>query len=208
MSIIGSGERSIILSDKVSPTSPPVAASQTTPPAGKILVFLDSANLLWALDSTGSLTALNGGTLTDASWEAFIPPGGPPTPTGDVTHEGRAAVGIPPGSPATFESVAQFQVNGNVVQDGALFLGEIVAALADLAGRTQVFRKSSDGGLYAKPVGFSERRIDAPGLTRKALDAGETVTVPNGFQYIAYNTLSLTAGVDVILQGDADLVIL
>jgi hypothetical protein len=125
-----------------------------------------------------------------------------------VTHSGRAAVGIAPGFPGTFESVAQFQVNGNVVNDGAMFLKQIAGALADLADRTQVFRKTSDGGLYAKPDGFSERRIDAPGLTRKALDAGETVTVPNGFQYIAYNTLALNAGVNVLLEGDGELVIL
>lgn len=211
MSTIGSGERTVILSDKVSPVvgvDPPLVSTQKIPPAGKILVFLDALNRLWALDSAGNLTALNGGTLTDASWEAFLPPGGPPTPSGDVTHSGRAAVGIAPTSPGDFESAAQFQVNGNVVQDGALFVKQIAAALADLADRTQVFRKASDGGLYSKPDGYTERRIDAPGLTRKALDAGETVTVPDGFQYIAYNTLALNAGVNVLLEGDGDLVIL
>jgi hypothetical protein len=213
MSTIGSGERTVILSDKVSPVvgvSPPLVSTQLLPSAGKILVFLDAQNRLWALDSAGNLTALNGGTITDASWEAFIPPGGPPTPSGDVTHSGRAAVGIAPTSPVNFESVAQFQVNGNVVQDGALFIKQIASALADLADRTQVFRKTSDGGLYSKPVGRTERRIDAPGLTRKTLDAGEFVVVPNGFQYIAYNTLDLSAGPggNIVLEGDADLVIL
>lgn len=47
-----------------------------------------------------------------------------------------------------------------------------------------------------------------PGLTRKYIPAGETVTVPNGYQYIVWESLTLGPGAVMDLQGDADLVIL
>lgn len=209
MSTIGSGERVVILGDRIS-TSSPAGTDILTPLVGRVVIFLHTnggtPTGVYSKDSDGVVTSLGGGGGSDSGWRLLTT--GNPTLTGDIAHEGGVAVGVTPALGESMPAGTVFRVDGGTAQNGPVFFQEIAAALADLAGRTQVFRKTSDGGLYSKPEALTERRIDAPGLSRKSLDPGETVTVPNGFQYIAYNTLSLTAGVNVVLEGDADLVIL
>lgn len=202
---LGSGERTIILSDRVS-TSVTIGADQITPAAGRILVFLDNtpAQGLWSKDEFGVVRALNGGTFTDAAWEGV--PGGAPSPIGDITHRGRAAVGMPVAGPIPVG--IQFYTIGDGRFDGAMFFQSQAAASADQTASNQVFSKTADGGLYAKPAGLPERRIDAPGLIRKFIPDGETVTVHNGEQYMTFGTFTLGAGASLILEGDADLIIL
>ena len=214
MSTIGSGERIVVLSDKVSTSTPATNAGADipTPPVGRIVIFLHTDGVggsptgAYSKDSDGLVIALGGGASYEPGWRALTT--GNPTLAGDITHTGGAAVGVAPGPAETLPTGTVFRVDGGTAMNGPVFFQQLASAIADLADRTQVFRKTSDGGLYSKPDGYTERRIDAPGLTRKALDAGETVTVPNGFQYIAYNTLALNAGVNVLLEGDGELVIL
>jgi hypothetical protein len=202
---IGSGERVLILSDQVS-TSSPVGIDQEIPPTGRILLFLDSlpSQGLWSRDEFGVIKPLNGGTLSDASWEA-VTPFLTPTPAGDVTHSGRAAVGLSPLTP--MYSGVRFQVVGSESVDGSFFVLEGTVA-SDLAGHNQVFASTVDKGLFAKPDGLPERRIDAPGLIRKKIPAGETVIAPDGSQYFVYGSFTLELGATLILLGDADLVVL
>jgi hypothetical protein len=214
MSTIGSGERIVVLSDKISTATPATNAGADipTPVVGRIVIFLHTDGVggtptgAYSKDSDGVVIPLGGGASYEPGWRTLT--GGNPTLAGDITHTGGAAIGVAPGPAETLPTGTVFRVDGGTAQNGPLFFQEIAAAIGDLANRTQVFRKGSDEGLYSKPVGRTERRIDAPGLTRKTLDAGEIVIVPDGFQYIAYNTLSLVAGVNVILQGDADLVVI
>jgi len=203
MSEIGSGERVVILSDRMS-TSSPVGADQNTPETGRVLIFLDSARDLWSKDSAGVVKPLNGGTLSDASWEAVLP-ATDPTPIGDITHRGNAAVGLPLAGPIL--AGIRFQVVGDTAAQGSLYVGEMDES-ADVADHNQVFSDSVDHGLFAKPDSLPARRIDAPGLIRKTLPASETVRVPNGSQYLTYGSFSLGAGASIVLEGDADLVIL
>jgi hypothetical protein len=50
--------------------------------------------------------------------------------------------------------------------------------------------------------------ISPPGITRKEIPSPETVLVPNGSQYICYDSLTLFGTATLVLQGNADLVIL
>jgi len=204
MSTSGSGERILILSDRIS-TSSPAGADQETPPVGKILLFLDDSLDLFSKDELGVVKPLNGGVLSDASWEA-ISPATSPTPTGEVTHRGRAAVGLLVAGPML--TGIQFQVSGNEAIAGSLYLESTIVAEADLSGYSQIFRKLEDAGLYAKPVGLPERRIDAPGLIRKTIPADETIIAPDGSQYLVFGTFTLGLGATLSLVGDADLVVL
>lgn len=206
MSMIGSGERVLILSDQVS-TSTPIGLDQDIPATGRILIFLDStpAQGLWSKDEFGVVKPLNGGTFSDLSWEA-VTPFTFPSPAGDITHSGRAAVGLSPLVPM-FAGI-QFQVEGSESLGGSLFVLGVVAAASDLAGHNQIFASTADKGLFAKPEGLPERRIDAPGLIRKAIPAGETILAPDGFQYLVFGSFTLGLGATLTLQGDADLVVL
>lgn len=201
MSLIGSGERVIILSDRVS-TSDPVGADQETPAEGRILIFRDAVGDLWSKDSSGAIRPINGGTLSDASWEA-VAPATSPSPAGDVTHVGRAAVGLPTSGP--MHPGVQFQVVGSSAQGGSLYIEETGEG-PDLADHTQIF--TLDKGLYAKPDGLPSRRIDAPGMVRKFVPDAEEILVPNGSQYLVYGSFALGTGSVLILEGDADLVVL
>lgn len=205
MSQVGSGERNLILSDHVS-TSSPIGLDQDTPSTGRILIFLDStpAQGLWSKDSFGVVKPLNGGVISDASWLAFLP-SITPTPAGDITHPGRAAVGEPVSG--SIPSGIQFLISGNYLSLGSSFLKQDTVK-ADQPSMTQVFAKGLDNGLFSKPVGLPERRIDAPGMARKRLPSGETVIVPDGSQYLVYGVFTLDPGASLILQGDADLVVL
>lgn len=205
MSQVGSGERVLILSDRVS-TSVTIGADQDTPESGRILLFLDStpSQGLWSKDEFGVVKALNGSLLTDASWLAFLP-SVTPTPAGDITHPGRAAVGE--ATSGGIPSGIQFFVVGDFLLEGSAYL-EQDAVRPDQTGATQVFAKSLDNGLFSKPAGLPERRIDAPGLVRRTLPANETVIVPDGSQYLVYGSFTLEAGAALILEGDADLVVL
>jgi hypothetical protein len=202
MATTGSGERALILSDLVSVDG----STQDTPPSGRILIFFDTTQNLWSKDEFGVVMPLNGGISTEISWQAFTGDPLPPSPTGEITHQGRAAVGLAPGTPMVAAGI-KFQVAGSEAVTASVFLKE-GAATTEVAGYNQVFSSSADGGLFSKPEGFPERRIDAPGLIRKALPAGEQVYAPDGFQYIVFGSLTLGAGAVLHLSGDADLVIL
>lgn len=205
MAIVGSGDRVLILSDQVS-TSVPIGADQELPATGRILIFLDSTPTqgLWSKDEFGVVKPLNGGTLSDLSWEA-VTPFTFPTPAGDVTHSGRAAVGLPTTTP--IYAGIQFEVVGATALDGSVFVLEGTVA-PDLASHNQVFAKTSDKGLYTKPDTLPERRIDAPGLIRKKIPANEIIDAPDGSQYLVFGSFTLEAGAVLILNGDADLVVL
>jgi len=203
MSLIGSGERVLILSDRVS-TSTPIGLDQETPIQGRILLFLDSTPFqgLWSKDEFGVVRPLNGGT-GDASWLAFLPSTSP-TPSGDITHPGRAAVGelASGGIPAG----VTFLVNGDLLTDSAYFAQDVAGS--DQTSATQIFAKLTDMGLFSKPAGLPERRIDAPGLIRKAIPAGESIIAPDGSQYLVFGVFTLGVGASLTLLGDADLVVL
>jgi hypothetical protein len=221
MSTIGSGERIVVLSDKTSTSTPATNAGADipTPPVGRLVIFLHTDGVggsptgAYSKDSDGLVIALGGGASYEPGWRALTT--GNPTLAGNITHTGGAAVGVAPGLGETLPANTVFRVDGGTAQNGPVFFQEIAAALADLTGRTQVFRvpndpndpPATDGGLYSKPDGLSERRMDAPGLTRKALEPGETIIVPNGYQYVAYGTFNLNGG-RLSLEGDADLVVI
>ena len=207
MPLIGSGERVLILSDRVS-TSVPVGADQETPASGRILIFLDSlpSQGLWSKDEFGVVKPLNGGIFSDASWEAILP-SLIPTPAGDVTHSGRAAVGLP--TSGTIPLGIQFLVEGSTALDGYVYIRiDSTYPGSDQVGYTQVFSKTDDFGLFVKPFGLTERRIDAPGLIRKTIPANEIVIAPDGSQYLVFGTFTLELGASLVLNGDADLVVL
>jgi len=206
MNQVGSGERVLILSDRVS-TSSTIGADQETPEAGRIIVFLDSlpSQGIWSKDEFGVVKALNGGVFSDAAWLPFVPAPSP-TPTGDITHPGRAAVGVLASS-AMLVGI-QFQVEGDSALDGSVFVQEKASPAADQTGRNQVLAHTVDSGLYTKPEGLPERRIDAPGLIRKSIPDNETVIAPDGGQYLVFGSFVLGTGASLILEGDADLVIL
>lgn len=206
MAQVGSGERVLILSDQVS-TSLVVGADQETPAIGRIVVFLDSLPTqgIWSKDEFGTVRPLNGGTFTDAAWIPFFPAPAP-TPTGDITHPGRAAVGIL-GTGSILAGI-RFEVLGDTSFDGSFFVLEKALPSSDQVLRNQVLSHTVDGGLYTKPVGLPERRIDAPGLIRKSIPDNETVIAPDGGQYLVFGSFVLGTGSSLILEGDADLVIL
>lgn len=206
MAEIGSGERVLILSDQIS-TSVTIGADQITPAAGRILIFLDSlpSQGIWSKDEFGVVRPLNGGTLSDASWEAVLPDTAP-SPVADITHRGRAAVGLPTAGPIPFG--IQFNVVGDSRFDGSIFILNIDSPSSDQPNSGQIFTSTAEGGLYSKPAGLPQRRIDAPGLVRKAIPDNETVIVPDGSQYIVFDTFTLGTGSALLLEGDADLVIL
>jgi len=170
MSTIGSGERVLILSDQVS-TSLVIGLDQDVPATGRILIFLDStpAQGLWSKDEFGVVKPLNGGTFSDLSWEA-VTPFTFPSPAGDITHSGRAAVGLDPLLLTVIPAGIRFQVVGSESLEGSLFVLEGTVA-ADQTNHNQIFAKTTDKGLYAKPATLPERRIDAPGLIRKTIPA-------------------------------------
>jgi len=206
MAQVGSGERALILSDQVS-TSSPIGLDQETPLSGRILIFLDStpSQGLWSKDEFGIVKPLNGGTLSDLSWEA-VTPFLSPTPAGDITHSGRAAVGLSPLVP--IPAGIQFQVVGSESLEGSFFVLEGVTFAGDQTSHNQVFAKTADKGLYAKPATLPERRIDAPGLIRKTIPATEQIIAPAGSQYLVFGVFTLEAGAVLTLLGDADLVVL
>lgn len=204
---IGSGERVLILSDQVS-TSLPIGLDQETPATGRILIFLDSTPTqgLWSKDEFGVVRPLNGGTVSDLSWEA-VTPFVAPTPAADITHSGRAAVGLDPLLLTPIPAGIEFLIVGSESLEGSIFILEGTVA-ADQVGHNQVFASTTDKGLYAKPEGLPERRIDAPGLIRKVIPAGETIIAPDGSQYLVFGSFTLEAGATLLLQGDSDLVVL
>jgi len=208
MAQVGSGERALILSDQVS-TSSPVGLDQETPLSGRILIFLDSlpSQGLWSKDEFGVVKPLNGGTLSDLSWEA-VTPSISPTPAGDITHSGRAAVGLDPLLLTPIPTGIRFQVVGSESLEGSFFVLEGVTFAADQASHNQVFAKTADKGLYTKPDTLPERRIDAPGLIRKTIPATEQIIAPAGSQYLVFGVFTLEAGAVLTLLGDADLVVL
>jgi hypothetical protein len=195
---IGSGSRTLILSDKVSD-----GTEQVSPIAGRILIFLDASNLLWSKDSSGVVRPLNGGTLSDFSWESLSLV--PPPPNSPITHDGQVAIGL--SSIGTIPATVNLLVVGNEALGGSLYVEEASAG-ADLATHNQIFASSTDKGLFTKPDGLPERRIDAPGLIRKTLPASEAVIAPDGSQYLVFGSFTLGAGASLTLLGDADLVIL
>jgi hypothetical protein len=207
MALIGSGERALILSDQVS-TSSPIGLDQETPLSGRILIFLDSTPThgLWSKDESGAVKPLNGGTMSDLSWEA-VTPFASPTPAGDITHSGRVAVGLDPLLLVPIPAGIEFQVVGSESLEGSIFFLEGTVA-GDQVSHNQVFASTTDKGLYAKPEGLPERRIDAPGLIRKKIPAGEQIIAPDGSQYLVFGSFTLEAGAVLTLLGDADLVVL
>lgn len=200
---IGSGSRTLILSDKVSDLVLPIGDDQIAPPASKILIFLDADNFLWSKDHGGVVRPLNGGTLSDFSWESLGLV--PPPPNSPITHDGQVAIGLP--NSGTILAGIQLQVVGNEALGGSLYVEEASAGL-DLATHNQIFASSTDKGLFTKPDGLPERRIDAPGLIRKTIPANEAIIAPDGSQYLVFGTFTLGAGASLTLLGDADLVIL
>ena len=50
--------------------------------------------------------------------------------------------------------------------------------------------------------------ISAPGITRKEIPSPETVLVPNGSQYLCHGSFTLFGTASLVLQGNADLVVL
>lgn len=144
--------------------------------------------------------------MTDvgAGWDTF-PTGGVPSFGADITHTGRAAVGVAPAS--AIPAGIQFQVLGSSLFDNTFFR-HVATTAADQTASTQVRASSTDGGLYSKPFGLPERRMDLPGLTRKAIPASEMVVIPNGSQYLVSDTLTFGVGASIVLEGDAELVFL
>ena len=135
-------------------------------------------------------------------WDTF-PTGGVPGFLTDITHPGRAAVGVLASS--SIPAVLTFQVGGPTGVE-SLYIEEAVVG-ADLAGHTQLRADATDGGLYSKPDGFTSRRVDLPGLSRKTI-ADETVIIPDGSQYVCHGSFTLTGTGTLQLQGDSDLVVL
>lgn len=135
-------------------------------------------------------------------WDTF-PTGGVPGFLTDVTHPGRAAVGVDPAG--AIPAGIQFQVEGPSAVE-TLYVAEM-AEDADLAGSSQLRVEATDRGLYIKPEGYDSRRVDLPGLTRKSID-GELVVIPDGSQYICYGSFTLSGTGALQLDGDADLVVL
>jgi len=144
--------------------------------------------------------------MTDvgAGWDTF-PTGGVPGFMSDITHVGRAAVGVNPSS--SIPVGIQFQVRGAALHSVS-YIVQTGGSDPDVAGATQIRASSVDGGVYSKPLGLPERRMDLPGLARKAIPASETVVIPNGSQYIAVDSFSLGAGASLVLEGDASLEVL
>jgi hypothetical protein len=89
-----------------------------------------------------------------------------------------------------------------------VFYTQKAAAAADQTGSTQVRASTADRGLYAKPHGYAERRVDLPGLTRKTIPTPEAITIPAGSQYLCSNTLTLEGAATLSLVGDAELAVL
>lgn len=135
-------------------------------------------------------------------WDTF-PTGGVPGFLSDITHPGRAAVGVDPAG--AIPAGVQFQVEGATSVE-TLYVSEMVED-ADLAGSSQLRVDATDRGLYVKPEGRDSRRVDLPGLTRKAID-GELIIIPDGSQYICYGSFVLSGAGVLQLDGDADLVVL
>lgn len=160
------------------------------------ICYDNGAGYAWGL--TGG-----GGGGGNGGWDTF-PTGGSPTFPGDITHIGRASVGVLPSS--AIKAGIQFEVLGASFLTKA-FVSETTFD-ADQAGATQLRADALDGGLYVRPEGQTERRADLPSLARKLIPAGETVIIPNGSQYICSDSITLAAGATLVLQGDADLVVL
>lgn len=209
MSLIGSGERVVVLGDRISTVAlASVGSDIPTPTDGRVVVFLHTDGVggtpsgVYSKDSDGVVMALGGGAGSESGWRTAG--GGNPTLTGDIVHEGGAAIGVPTATPlpvGTSLLVDKASRLGNTV-----YLGETGGA-TDATGYSQVFA-GTDHGLYAKPYGAASRRIDSPGLTRKAIPSGDTLTVPDGCQYITYGTFTLGAGATLDLQGDAEQIVL
>lgn len=210
MSIIGSGERVVILGDRIS-TSAPIGSDIPTPTDGRIVIFLYTDGGappvlgLYSKDSNGDVKPLDGGTGGPSGWKLYSD-GSSPTYNGDITHAGGAAVGA--SDPGSLPGGITFFVGGSSSQSGGHYLEQQVGLLADLASHTQLFSKLSDKGLYSKPDTLPERRIDAPGMSRKALPDNEALIIPNGSQYVAYGSFTLGAEATITLEGDADLVVI
>lgn len=138
------------------------------------------------------------------AWDTF-PTGGVPSFVVDVTHIGRAAVGVDPGS--SIPVGIQFQVLGASLFTRT-FIEQTWAPDPDQAGSTQLRGELTDKGLYSKPDGYSERRVDLPGLARKTIPTPEDIIIPDGSQYICAGVFTLQGIATITLQGDADLVVL
>lgn len=178
----------------------PYTANQAVRRLGNAYVSLTSNT-----GSTPETHPLDWSPMTDvgAGWDTF-PTGSIPGFGADITHVGRASVGVAPAS--SIPAGIQFQVLGSSLYDNTFF--RQVATAADQTSSTQVRAKSTDGGLYSKPFGLPERRMDLPGLTRKAIPASEMVVIPNGSQYLVSDTLTFGVGASIVLEGDAELVFL
>lgn len=179
----------------------PYTANQTVRRLGNAYV-----SLTLNTNSPPESNPLDWSPMTDvgAGWETF-PTGGFPGPGVDITHVGRAAVGVDPSGsiPATI----QFQVYGSALHTTS-YIVQMPSAEPDVTGATQIRASSVDGGVYSKPLGLPERRMDLPGLTRKTIPASEMAVIPDGSQYLVSGALSLGVGAVLVLEGDADLVVL
>ena len=171
-----------------------------------VLYWTTDTNVLYLCHYTGSgyvWAIVGSGSGTGGGWDTF-PTGGVPTFFNDITHPGRAAVGVPASS--AIDTGIQFQVEGSAKVTQAFITETPVEP--DQPGSTQLRADSTDHGLYVKPDGYSERRADLPGLTRKEIPNPENIIIPNGSQYMSYESFTLDGSATINLQGDADLVVL
>ena len=180
------------------------------PPAGpyykNVLYWSTDTNTLYLCHYTGSgyvWAIVGSGSGTGGGWDTF-PTGGVPTFLNDITHPGRAAVGVP--ASASIDTGIQFQVEGSAKVTQAYITETPVEP--DQPGSTQLRAESTDHGLYVKPDGYTERRVDLPGLTRKEIPNPEDIIIPGGSQYMSYGSFTLDGSASISLVGDADLVVL
>ena len=166
----------------------------------------------WATDSSALYGCYYNGTTyawsalgnAGSAWDTF-PTGGTPTFAADITHVGRAAVGVSPAS--SIPAGIQFQVLGSS-QHTRVFVSQSGSPAADQPSATQLRGNTADKGLYVKPEGYGERRVDLPGLTRRTIPTPEAITIPDGSQYLCQGRFTLQGVATLTLQGDSTLVVL
>jgi len=190
-------------------------------PSGLLIVRptasdINAGSFYWATDASKLYVCYFDGTAYDwlelgsgggggiGAWDTF-PTGGVPSFTVDVTHIGRAAVGVDPSS--SIPTGIQFQVLGSSLFTRT-FIEQTAAPEPDQVGSTQLRGELTDKGLYSKPDGYSERRVDLPGLARKTIPTPENIIIPDGSQYVCAGVFTLQGVATITLQGDADLVVL
>lgn len=172
--------------------------------AGSFYWATDATKLYVCYDDSTTYNWWDLGAGVGGAWDTF-PTGGIPSFTVDVTHVGRAAVGVDPSS--SIPAGIQFQVLGSSLFTRT-FTQQTGAPDPDQIGSTQIRGELTDKGLYSKPDGYSERRMDLPGLARKTIPTPEGIIIPDGSQYICAGVFTLQGVATITLQGDADLVVL